>query len=72
MAQVTAELMTSGMHCSSCAMLVDMTVGELEGVESVKTDHATGATVVTFDDERTSVAAIGEAIRSAGYEAEPV
>lgn len=71
MASVTATLATSGLHCSSCSMLVDMTVGELEGVESVKTDHATGKTVVVFDDSVTSVDAVIAAIQSVGYEAEP-
>jgi copper chaperone CopZ len=53
-------------------MLVDMTLGDLDGVEASKTDHATGATVVTYDDEVVSMDAILEAVRSAGYEAEPV
>jgi len=70
MAQITATLMTSGMHCSSCSMLVDMTLGDLDGVVSSKTDHATGNTVVTFDDAAVDLQAIMDAIRSVGYEAE--
>jgi len=70
MAQVTANLMTSGMHCSSCSMLVDMTLGDLAGVVSSKTDHATGKTVVTYDDDAVDLQAIMDAIRSVGYEAE--
>jgi copper chaperone CopZ len=70
MAQVTANLMTSGMHCSSCAALVDITLGDLAGVESSKTDHATGQTVVVYDDGTVTLDAIIDAIRGAGYEAE--
>lgn len=70
MAQVTTRLATSGMHCSSCAMLVDMTLGDLNGVVSSKTDHATGETVVTYDDAIVTVDEIKRAVRGAGYEAE--
>jgi copper chaperone CopZ len=71
MGEVTARLNTTGMHCRSCSMMVDMTVEELEGVSAVRTDHATGETIVTFDDAQTGVDAIINAIRGAGYDAEP-
>ncbi len=70
MAETTTHLKTSGMHCRSCSMMVDMTVGELDGVDDVRTDHATGETVVTFENDVVSIEAIIEAIRGAGYEAE--
>lgn len=70
MAQSTVRLNTSGMHCSSCSMLIDITLSELDGVEASKSDHADGSTVVTFDDEVTTVESIIAAVRSAGYEAE--
>lgn len=67
-----ARLATTGMHCRSCSMLVDMTVGELEGVHGVATDHVTGETRVEFDPDVVTVDEIVAAIRSAGYDAEPV
>lgn len=69
MARITQTFATSGLHCPSCSMLVDMTVGELDGVVSVKTDHATGVTVVEYDDAALDGEAIIASIRSAGYEA---
>lgn len=69
MALTTTNLATTGMHCRSCSMLIDMTVGELEGVTLVQTDHAEGRTVVTYDDEAITVDAIIDAIRGAGYDA---
>jgi copper chaperone len=66
----TVHLSTTGMHCRSCSMLVDMTVGELDGVSEVTTDHASGETVVTFDEDTTQVDTIIGAIRSVGYDAE--
>ncbi|MBW6467856.1 MAG: cation transporter [Coriobacteriia bacterium] len=65
----TVHLTTTGMHCGSCAMLIDMTLGDLEGVSEVKTDYASGATMVTFDPERISVDDLVQSVRSAGYEA---
>lgn len=70
MSTTTARLSTTGMHCRSCSMLVDMTVGELDGVSEVTTDHASGETVVTFDPESVTVETIVGAIRSVGYDAE--
>ncbi len=71
MSKVTTELKTTGMHCGSCAMLIDMTVGDLNGVDSVKTEYANGTTIVTYDSDAVSLDAIIAAIRSAGYDAEP-
>ncbi len=68
MAETQTTLKTTGMHCRSCSMLVDMTVGELEGVESVETDHVSGDTKVSYDLEKVSVDDIVSAIRSAGYD----
>lgn len=70
MAVEEKTLKTSGMHCRSCSMLVDMTVGDLEGVESVETDYVSGDTKVKFDSDQVSIDAIIESIRSAGYDAE--
>ena len=70
MSKVTHQLKTTGMHCGSCAMLIDMTVGDLAGVDSVKTDYATGTTTVSFDEETVSLDDVVAAIRSAGYDAE--
>ena len=71
MSEITTRLVTTGMHCRSCSMMVDMTVDEIDGVAGVTTDHVTGETVVTYDDEQTGLDAIIGAIRAAGYDAEP-
>ena len=71
MSETTARLKTTGMHCRSCSMMVDMTVAEIEGVGDVQTDHVSGDTVVTFDNDQTNLDVIINAIREAGYDAEP-
>ncbi len=65
----TVTLKTTGMHCGSCAMLIDMTLGDLEGVEEVKTDYVSGATSVTYDPALLSEHDLVVAVRSAGYDA---
>lgn len=71
MATQTTHLKTTGMHCSSCSMLVDMTLADLAGVSESKTDHVSGDTIVTFDSDVVGTDAIIEAIREVGYDAEP-
>ncbi len=68
----TATFNVSGMHCSSCSMLIVMNLEDLPGVISVKCDHATGKTVVEFEAAQVSVDELSSAIVSAGYTAELV
>ncbi len=68
----TATFKVTGMHCSSCSMLVTMNLQDLPGVGSVDCDHATGKTVVEFDDAVSTVASLRSAITDAGYDAESI
>jgi len=70
MALTTTRFLTSGMHCSSCSMLIDLTLADVAGVVESRTDHATGVSIVSFDSDAVTADAIIEAIRGAGYEAE--
>ncbi len=66
----TIQLKTSGMHCPSCSMLIEMNVSDLPGIDSVRASHADGLTTVTFDPTAVSAEKIAAEIRAAGYEAE--
>ncbi|MDO8963120.1 MAG: heavy-metal-associated domain-containing protein [Coriobacteriia bacterium] len=70
MAATTLRLRTTGMHCQSCSMLVQMNVEELPGVETVSSDFRTGITEVTFDSDQLQPADIIDTIVAAGYGAE--
>lgn len=70
MASVTKRFTTTGMHCPSCSMLIQMDVSDLTGVSAVSADHRTGMTEVTFDNGVVSSDEIIEAIAKAGYGAE--
>jgi len=66
----TLDVRTGGMHCSSCSLVIEMTVEDLTGVSSVKVDYIKGTTHVVFDPEAVSAADITAAIVHAGYTAE--
>lgn len=68
----TSIYQVTGMHCSSCSMLVTMNLQDLPGVESAECNHATGRTEVTYDTSTVSSSEIIGAIRDAGYDAELV
>ncbi len=57
-----------GMTCTSCAARITRAVRGIDGVETVKVDLGGDSARVAFDPARTSLVAIGEAVRDAGYE----
>lgn len=59
----------SGMHCSSCAMNIDFSLEDVEGVKSIKTSYAKQVTEVEFEDKKISEHEITEQIKKAGYTA---
>ncbi len=70
MATVTKRFSTTGMHCPSCSMLIQMDVSDLPGVSGVNANHRTGITEVTFEEGILSCDQIVETIAKAGYGAE--
>ena len=68
MATREITLQTKGMHCPSCAMLVEMSLTRLDGVKAARSDYATELTQVTYDDDETDVEALVDAVVDAGYE----
>ncbi|HEX9092895.1 MAG TPA: heavy-metal-associated domain-containing protein [Coriobacteriia bacterium] len=66
----SVDLKTTGMHCSSCSMLIEMAVGDLPGVAAVKADFGRNNTHVEFDPATISLEEITAAITEAGYTAE--
>jgi copper chaperone len=66
----TARLLTTGLHCQSCSMLVQMELEELAGVSSAVSDFRTGMTEVTYDPELVSIESLISAVVAAGYGAQ--
>lgn len=69
---VEIDLTVEGMHCSSCALLIDETVEDLDGVEHCSTDRRRGRSLVAYNPDRVSAAAIAAAITDAGYPARAI
>lgn len=61
-------LKISGMHCNSCASLIELTLKKEKGVESISVDYPRGEAILQFDSTLTSLPAIEEAIQELGYE----
>jgi Cu+-exporting ATPase len=56
-----------GMHCTSCAMTIDMDLEDLDGVEESRTNYAKQVTEVKFDPDKVSKDKIIETIKKTGY-----
>ncbi len=61
-----ATLRIEGMSCGHCVKAVRDALAEVEGVQVERVD--VGEALVAYDPAQTSPAAIGEAVRDAGYE----
>lgn len=68
----TTTFKITGMHCSSCSMLVTMNLEDLPGVASVDCDHATGRTVVEYDSALSTIDELRSAITAAGYDVDTI
>jgi Cu+-exporting ATPase len=68
---ITAILDIAGMHCHSCAVLIDEAVEALPGVASARTDMHRARTRVEYDPVSTDLDTITAAIAEVGYVALP-
>ena len=59
------------MHCSSCALTIDMGLEELDGVKQSKTSYAKCECEVEFDPIKIKEKDLIEIIKKAGYTATP-
>lgn len=58
-----------GMHCSSCAITIDMDLEDLEGIKSSRTSYAKQETEIEFDQEKVTDDLVLETIKKSGYSA---
>lgn len=69
-AQETVKLKCTEMSCHKCAKSITASINKLAGIADVNIDLESKVITVTFDDSRTDVQSILNAIVEAGYEAE--
>lgn len=65
-------LSLSGMHCSSCARLIENSLKKTSGVKDANVNFATEKATVTFDEAGMNIEHLIDAVSSAGYHAEEV
>lgn len=56
-----------GMHCASCAGIIEKTFKKVEGVESAEVNYATETAKISFDDAKTNPHALSGHIEHLGY-----
>ena len=62
----------TGMHCSACAMAIDMELEELPGVVEARSSFARATVTVTYDATRVDMTTIITTLGRAGYVARPI
>jgi len=67
MTERTVHVDVTGMSCANCSDTVTSAVEDVEGVTEASVNFATDDASVTYDADETSLAAVYDAIESAGY-----
>ncbi len=66
----TATITVNGMTCGGCVNSVTKALKSITGVQEANVDLQTKKATVTFDDLKTGVAALKQAVEDAGYDVE--
>ena len=56
-----------GMHCASCASIIEKTLSKAEGVQSIQVNYGSETSKITFDESKTSIIKLSEKIKHLGY-----
>lgn len=72
MSQKIITLQITGMHCASCAVLIERGLKKVNGVKTANVNFAAEKARVIFDESLTSLDQIISAIEKAGYKAQVV
>ena len=65
----TATLSVPGMTCATCPITLKKALNKVEGVEKIEVNLEKKEALVTFEDAKTTVEALLEATKNAGYPA---
>ncbi len=56
-----------GMHCASCASIIEKTLKKVDGVHSIEVNPGTEAAKISYDEATTSPAHLSKLIEPLGY-----
>lgn len=63
----TIAFKLSGLHCTSCALTIDLDLEEVAGVKKSTTSYAASQTVVEYDPALVSPETLKQTIAKSGY-----
>ena len=63
----TVTLSVPGMTCAACPITIKKALNKVEGVEKIEVNLEKKEALITFDDAKTTVEALLEATKNAGY-----
>lgn len=64
----TITLKITGMHCTACALNIDLDLEEIPGVKSSQTSYAKQQTAIEFDPSLVTTASLKSTIAKTGYQ----
>ncbi|HEU5114934.1 MAG TPA: heavy metal translocating P-type ATPase [Candidatus Paceibacterota bacterium] len=64
----TETLRIKGMHCASCAHIIEKTLRKTEGVHSAEANYGTERAKISYDPEKIGIAEMSKKIKPLGYE----
>ncbi|MGI8426737.1 MAG: heavy-metal-associated domain-containing protein [Actinomycetota bacterium] len=70
--QGLVELQVDGMHCSSCSILIDEALEEMEGIISSRTNLRRGRTILMTEPRSFDVELAKATLSELGYRAQPI
>ena len=56
-----------GMHCASCASIIEKTVKKIDGVENISVNNGTENAKISFDDSKISLDQFNQKLKPLGY-----
>src|SRR3989344_2480632 len=56
-----------GMHCASCASIIERTVKKIDGVESIAVNNGTENAKISFDQNKTNPESFNQKLEPLGY-----
>ncbi len=72
MSQKTVNLALDGMHCASCAGLIERRLTKVPGVQKAHVNYAAEKAAVSFDGSAAGVSDLIAAVKAAGYQAQEI
>lgn len=68
----TKKYNIKGMHCASCAAIIEKTIKKIDGVEDITVNNGTENAKISFDANKTSVHDFNKKLKPLGYSFSPI